>query len=88
MYLLLHVHICDCLQGTDASVAIFLKPGPNDGFEYARLPHLQYYPKAQTLFMARRRRWVRKMVPETKDVGALQQPVFYFKSKVCSYRIP
>jgi hypothetical protein len=68
-------------DGTDASVAIFLKPGPNDGFEYARLPHLQYYPKAQTLFMARRRRWVRKMVPETKDVGALQQPVFYFKSK-------
>jgi hypothetical protein len=74
-------------DGTDASVAIFLKPGPNDGFEYARLPHLQYYPKAQTLFMARRRRWVRKMVPETKDVGAVQQPVFYFKTKKSSFSL-
>ena len=61
---------------------VFHHPGPDDGFEYARLPHLQYYPTPQRMSMARRRRWVRKMVPKTKDIGAIQQPVFYIQSKV------
>ena len=48
-----------------------------EGWEYARLPHLTYHISEHRLDFARRRRWIRKLVA----IDAGKAPIFRFKGK-------
>ncbi len=48
-----------------------------EGWEYARLPHLTYHITEHTLDFARRRRWLRKLI--AIDPG--KPAIFHFQGK-------
>ena len=79
----IYVPLYDYVQ-QQLSIRTSESPGHDEGWEYARKPHLPYHPEPGKLCMARRRRWLRKLVPASKQAELSEKrPTFQFASKVC-----
>ena len=81
--------LCSCIvcyhrAQPHLSIRTSESPGRDEGWEYARKPHLSYHPEPGKMCMARRRRWLRKLEPSSKQAEVSEKrPTFQFVSKVC-----
>ena len=81
--------LCSCIvcyhrAQPHLSIRTSESPGRDEGWEYARKPHLPYHPEPGKMCMARRRRWLRKLEPRSKQAEVSEKrPTFQFVSKVC-----